>query len=155
MISPELLRQYPFFRSLDESQLTQVAMLAEEEIYESGEIIFHEGESAAALYFLLDGYVDLYYTIGEGKGITPEKGIPVGEINPGEPFGISALIEPYLLTATARTNGMSRVIKLDATLLRSILGKDRRMAYLLTHQAAKAAIDRLHATRVQLAAAWA
>ena len=155
MISPELLRQYPFFRSLDDDQLRQVAMLAEEEIYEDGEVIFHEGEAATALYFLLEGYIDLYYTIAEMKHTTLDKGIPVGEINPGEPFWISALIEPYLLTATARTNGLSRVLKIDAVKLRSLLVKDRRMAYLLTHQAAKSAIERLHATRVQLAAAWA
>jgi CRP-like cAMP-binding protein len=155
MISPELLRQYPFFGSLDDDQLRQVAMLAEEEVYESGEVIFHEGETATALYFLLEGYVDLYFTIGEGKHTTLEKGIPVGEINPGEPFGISALIEPHLLTATARTNGLSRVLRIEAAPLRSLFAKDRRMAYLLTHQAAKAVIDRLHATRIQLAAAWA
>jgi CRP-like cAMP-binding protein len=155
MISPEKLRQYPFFGSLDEGQLREVAMLAEEEIYESGEVIFHEGETATALFFLLDGYVDLYYTIGQAKPTSLEKGIPVGEINPGEPFGISALIEPHLLTATARTNGRSRVLVLDAARLRSLFAKDRRLAYLLTHQAARSAIERLHATRVQLAAAWA
>lgn len=155
MISPEKLRQHPFFRSLDDEQLRQVAMLAEEEIYEDGEVIFQEGEPATALYFLLDGYIDLYYTIAEMRHAAQEKGIPVGEINPGEPCGISALIEPYLLTSTARTNGVSRVLRLDAVKLRSLFAKDRRMAYLLTHQAAKAAIERLHATRVQLAAAWA
>lgn len=155
MISPEKLRQYPFFGSLDDDQLREIAMLAEEEIYETGEVIFHEGEVATALFFLLDGYVDLYYTIGEGKHTSLEKGIPVGEINPGEPFGISALIEPYLLTATARTSRLSRVLRLDADQLRRLFAKDRRMAYQLTHQAAKSAIERLHATRIQLAAAWA
>jgi CRP/FNR family cyclic AMP-dependent transcriptional regulator len=155
MISPERLRQYPFFGSLDENQLRQVAMLAEEDVYESGEVIFREGEAATTLYFLLEGYIDLYYSIAEMKRATLDKGIPVGEINPGEPFGISSLIDPYQLTATARTNGLCRVIKLDAVQLRSLFEKDRRMAYVLTHQAAKSAIDRLHAARIQLAAAWA
>ena len=48
----------------------------------------------------------------------------------------------------------SRIIKIDAQALRSMFDLDRHMAYLLTYQATKAAIERLYATRVQLAAAW-
>lgn len=155
MISPELLRHYPSFGLLDEAQLAKVAMIAEEEIFETGTTIFHEGEAANTFYFLLDGYVDLYFTVAGMKGSDSGKGIPVGEINPGEPFGISALIEPYVLTSTAYASTKSRVIKIDAFALRSMFAKDRKLAYLFIHQAAKAVIDRLHATRIQLAAAWA
>ncbi len=155
MISPEILRKYPFFGSLEDKHLKELAMLAEEVIYESGEVIFQEGGPATALYFLLDGYVELYYTLGEKKRATLAKGIPVGEINPGEPFSISALIEPHVLTATASTSVQSRVLKFDAKALHSLFKKDGRLAYSLTLQAAKSAIERLHASRVQLAAAWA
>lgn len=160
MISPELLRQYRFFGMLTESQLREIAMLTEEETYENGEVIFRAGEPANALYFLLEGSVDLEYAAAgmESAGMESaslETGLPVGEINPGEPFGISALIEPYRLTASARTTRRCRALKLDARKLRALFEQDRRVAYLFTVQAAKAAIERLHDTRVQLAAAWA
>jgi CRP-like cAMP-binding protein len=155
MISPELLRKYPFFGSLDDNHLRELAMLAEEVIFESGEVIFQEGGPADALYFLLDGYVDLYYTLADTRAASPEKGIPVGDINPGEPFSISALIEPHVLTATASTAISSRVLKFDAQRLQALFKQDRKLAYALTYQAAKAAIERLHASRIQLAAAWA
>ena len=155
MISPELLRKYPFFGSLDDSHLRELAMLAEEVIFESGEVIFHEGGRADDLYFLLDGYIDLYFTIADMKTAPPEKGIPVGEINPGEPFSISALIEPHMLTATANTSIPSRVLKFDAQRLQALFEQDQKLAFAMTYQAAKAAIERLHASRVQLAAAWA
>ncbi len=154
MISPELFRHYPFFGLLDESQLIKVAMIAEEESIESGTVVFREGETADILYFLLEGDVDLYYTIPGITGYPSERGIPVGEINPGEPFGISALIEPHVLTSTAYVPKAARVIKIDALELRALFEKDRKLAYLFIHQVAKAAIERLHATRVQLAAAW-
>jgi CRP-like cAMP-binding protein len=154
MVSPELLRQYPFFGRLSEAQLREIAMIAEEETLQSGQVIFREGDPAETLYLLLEGCVDLYFTLAGEKQASVEKGIPVGEINPGEPFGISALIEPHLLTATARATSPSRVLKIDGAALRALLKKDRQMAYQLTHQAAKAAIERLHATRIQLAAAW-
>lgn len=155
MISPELLRQYRFFGMLTESQLREIAMLTEEETFESGEVIFRAGEPADALYFLLEGSVDLEYAAAGMESASLETGLPVGEINPGEPFGISALIEPYRLTASARTTRRCRALKLDARKLRALFEQDRRVAYLFTVQAAKAAIERLHDTRVQLAAAWA
>jgi CRP/FNR family cyclic AMP-dependent transcriptional regulator len=155
MVSPELLRLYPFFGLLDDAQLREIAMIAEETPFKNGEVVFREGDPAETLYFLLEGCIDLYFTLAGSEQAALEKGIPVGEINPGEPFGISALIEPHLLTATALTTGPGRMLKIDGAALRALIQKDRRMAYQLTHQAAKAAIDRLHATRIQLAAAWA
>lgn len=153
MISPELLRHYPFFRSLNDAQLRSIAMIAEEELIEAETTLFREGQPADSLYFLEDGRVDLYYT-AESVHSELRKGIPVGEINPGEPFSISALIEPYLLSSTACISRSSRILKIDAKALRSMFTKDQRLAYLLTYQAAKAAVERLHSTRIQLAAAW-
>jgi CRP-like cAMP-binding protein len=155
MISPELLRHYPFFRFLNESQLREIAMIAEEESIDSGLVLFHEGQTAAALYFLEEGHIDLYYAAGKINPSDSQKGIPVGEINPGEPFSISAVIEPYILTSTAFVSKPSRLIKIEAKPLRALFNKDLRLAYLLTYQAAKAAKERLFATRIQLAAAWA
>jgi CRP/FNR family cyclic AMP-dependent transcriptional regulator len=155
MISPELLRHYPFFHSLDDAQLRAVATIAEEESIEAGVTLFWKGQPAEVLYFLEDGHVDLYYTIGETNPSDVRKGIPVGEINPGEPFSISALIEPHILSSTARVSRSSRIIKIEAKLLRALFEKDHKLAYLLTYQAAKAVIERLHTTHIQLAAVWA
>lgn len=154
MISPEILYRYPFFGGLDDTQVKALAMIADVETLASGVTLFNEGERAKTLYFLLEGCVVLYYM---GNGTTIDKfkeGIPVGEINPGEPFSISALIEPNVLTSTARISKPSRVVKFDAESLHYLMQKDQRLAYILTRQAAAAMIERLQATRVQLAAAW-
>lgn len=154
MISPELLRQYPFFRSLSDAELREISMIAQEEIISSGVTLFQKGAPADALYFLQEGRVELYYAT-PGAASNVEKGILVGEINIGEPFSISALIEPHVLSSTAYIARTSRIIKIDALALRALFEKNRHMAYLLTYQATKAAIERLYATRIQLAAAWA
>jgi CRP-like cAMP-binding protein len=117
--------------------------------------LFSEGQPAEVLYFLEDGHVDLYHTIGETNPSDVRKWISVGEINPGEPFSISALIEPYILSSTARVSRPSRIIKIEAKLLRTLFEKDHKLAYLLTYKAAKAVIERLHSTHIQLAAVWA
>lgn len=149
MISPELLRRYPFFSCLDDAQQKAVAMITEEISVPAGIVLFEEGQPAAALYFLLEGGVDLYFNVPGEEG-APGKEFWAGEINPGEPFGISALIEPYRLTAMARTSAPSRILKIDAAALRALCEVDHRMAYAMIRQVAKAAMERLHATRIQM-----
>jgi CRP-like cAMP-binding protein len=151
MISTERLRYYSFFGGLDDEQLKAIAMIAAEETHERDEILFQKGMPAEALYFLEEGCIDLYYYVNGAPTAEFKDGIPVGEVNPGEPFSISAIIAPYRLTATAKVCQPSRMIKIDALALRDLFQKDQRLAYLMVQKAARIMIERLHATRVQLA----
>ncbi len=149
MVSPELLRRYPFFSCLDETQQKAVALISEEVILEQGATLFEEGEPANTLYLLLEGGVDLFYPASrELRDL-----LLVAEINCGEPFSISALIEPHVLSATAKTTAPSRILKLDGQAVRALCEVDAKMGLALVRQAAKAAMERLHFARVQLAAA--
>jgi CRP-like cAMP-binding protein len=104
---------------------------------------------------LEDGSIDLYFTVIDSFRPELRKEFSVGEINPGEPFGISALIEPFVLTATARVSSPSKVIRIDGAALRTAMDTDPTLSCALMRKMAKAAIDRLNATRIQLAAARA
>ena len=151
MVSPELLRRYPFFNFMDDTELKAVAMIAEEVIIEKGSIIFNAKETARMLYFLEDGSATNFYIVENGG--TTHKELYIGEINPGELFGISALIEPYVYTATMRADKKCRVIQIEAASLRALCEVDTRLAYALMQATAKTVIQRLEDTRVQLAAA--
>jgi CRP-like cAMP-binding protein len=155
MISPESLRRYPFFGGLTHAQLVSIAIIATQETYPAGVTLFQKGLTADTLYFLEEGGIDLYYPTKGKKPLKFPEEILVSEVNPGEPFSISALIEPFILTSTSRTAKPSRIIQIEAKPLRALFRTDKRLAYLLTQQATKAVIERLDATRVQLAAAWA
>ncbi len=155
MISPELLRRYPFFGGLANSHLNAVAMLAEEIVYEKDEIVFEAGQPADALYFLVEGCVDLHYVVIDEFNAELRKDFFISEINPGEPFGISALIEPYRYTGTVRATCATRVLKFDANGLRALCTVDPKIEAALMRQLAAAAMSRLYDTRVQLAAARA
>ena len=52
MISPELLRRYPFFGPLNDTQLKAIAMIADEVTIEKGVTLFKEKEPAVAMYLL-------------------------------------------------------------------------------------------------------
>jgi CRP-like cAMP-binding protein len=155
MISVELLRRYPFFGRLGYEQLKTLAMIAEEIKVEDSQVVIEEGKPADALFFLLEGSVVLFHPIGSPRldGGTPE--VPICEINPGEVFSISALIEPHVLTSTGRSSGVSRIIRLGVEDLKAAFAKDPILECMMVRCVAEAAMGRLNSTRVQLAAAYA
>lgn len=155
MISPELLRRYPFFGTLDADDLEAIAMLADEESIPKGIKIFEEGGEAIKLYLLMEGSVELYYHSQKIFNPNTRKDFYIGDINPGEVFSISSMIEPYTLTATAVAAQTCRVIKIDAVTLRQMFDEDPLLGYRIMLQTTKAAYERLAAVRAQLAAAWA
>jgi CRP-like cAMP-binding protein len=154
MISPELLRRYPFFGALSDAQLKAIAQIAEEVSFEKGVTLFKECDPAEIIGLLTEGSIDLYYCVGEELNSETRKEFLVGEINPGEIFAVSALIDPYQYSATARAAQHSKVIKIEAAALRRLLEGDCDLGFKLMKQVAKTAMERLAYTRVQLAAAW-
>jgi CRP-like cAMP-binding protein len=154
MVSTELLRRFPFFGDLDAEQLKQVAMIADEINVSAGTHLFDECQPATIFYLLIDGSVDLSYKSEEEFHPKTKKVFPVGEINPGEVFGVSSVLEPYEYNATALASKDSHLIKIDAESLRDLLQAEPKLGYLFMHQVARAVMERLSYTRVQLAAAW-
>lgn len=153
MISPELLRRFSFFGHLTSEELRQLAMISDEGSCQEGTTLFKEGEQANRFYFLMKGSVDLYFTqAAVGIGQTGAD-FHIGEINAGEPFGLSALLEPYQYTSTARSGQASQYLSIGAKALRGHLQQDDHLAAILMQKLAQAFAERLRFTRIQLAAA--
>ena len=155
MISPELLRRFPFFGFMDDAQLKAVAMISEEISLANEETILEADQDANALYILTDGGASNYCVAKDSNLQGYYKEFFISDINPGEIFGISALIEPYLFTATIRASDQSRAIKINASSLRALCEVDEHLAYCLMRKTARTAIERLYGTHTQLAAARA
>ncbi len=155
MVSPELLRRYQLFGSLAPEHINAIAMLTEEVQLESGETIFEAGQPADYLYLLIRGCADLFYVAVDEVNPELRKELFVSEINPGEPFGISALLDPWMYQGTVRTTCPSRVLKAESTGLRALCELDSAIAAVLMRGMAQAALSRLHDTHVLLAAARA
>jgi CRP-like cAMP-binding protein len=152
MISPELLRRYTFFGTLDETQLKALAMISEEETFEKGQTLFEEGHPADIVYFLLEGSVSLYFVaVDDVYHPQARKEFMVGEIDPGEAFAISGLIPPYVYTSTAVVDRPSRVMKIQAQALRALFVGNCDMGFKMMTKIASAALDRLHDARLLLA----
>ncbi len=154
MVSPELFSHYPIFSFLEPAQLRKIARIAAEVPFERGEILFREKGLADAFYILLKGSVELFFTVEVEYHPELLKELRFRVIYPGESFGISAFIEPHVLTSSARAVEPGRVIKFQSAPLLALCQEDIEMAYNFIYRVASVAIDRLNATRLQLAAAW-
>lgn len=150
MISPEVLRRHTLFSLLHEAELKDIAMIAKEESFEKGATLFEECEPAQALHLLLEGSVDMSYRVEADSGPEKVRFLPAGEINPGEVFALSALVEPYVLNATARAAQKCHVLKIDAPALRQMLDANPDLGYRLMKQLARAVVERLINLRVQI-----
>lgn len=152
MVSPELLRRYPFFGLLDDEQLKALAMIAEEKTYAKDAIIVKENAPANKLMLLLEGDVDLIYS-GGGEGAVVNA--LVGSIAPGEILGVSSLIEPYTYICSARNTMPVKVVEIDGEAVRALMQVDKLLGYAMMCNAAAAVLERLKYTQVELAAARA
>ena len=155
MISPELLRRFPFFNFMDDKQLKAVAMIAEDKTYNDGEDVVTNNTPASELFFLIEGTAAYYYVVTSEHDPYYKQEYFISDFNPGEIFGISALIEPYVFTATVRAEKTCRLIEIDASALRALCEVDVQLSCALMRAVAKAAMERLQHTRVQLIAAKA
>ena len=153
MISPEILRRYPFFSFMDHNQLREIAMITDEVEVRKDDILFNIDAPADAIYLLMEGAIDLHFIVVDELKTEIRKGFVVGTINSGEVLGISTLIEPFIYTATAMANNDSRLLKIDGNSLRDLCDQDNKLCFGFQQMLAKATMERLHATRVKLLAA--
>ncbi len=153
MISPETLRMYEFFGFLNDADFDQIAMIADAVHWVDGDTLFNLGDAADHLYFLKTGEVNLHYRVVDELISDKSKEFYVGDINPGDPFGLSALIAPHTYTATAVVAQDSDGIIIDAKKLRALSGENPQLGYALMQQVAKVTFERLGQVRVELVAA--
>ena len=153
MISPEILRRYPFFAFMSPAQLREVAMISDEMELGTDETLFRMGSPADALYLLRHGSIELHYVVIDEHLPHLRKDFMVGTINPGDVLGVSAVINPGELTATAVATEPCQVLRMDGERLLALVLKDPALATGLYYQLAQVVLERLHATRTLLAAA--
>jgi CRP-like cAMP-binding protein len=159
MISPELIRRYPFFAGLNHDYVGTLAKLADELSVDAGHCFFREGDELKKLYLVVEGAVGLVIQVpdreaeqplaGQLTGKLTTKDITVSTVGTGGVFGWSALIPSHEATAGAKALTPCRAIALDCENLRPIFEEDRNLAYLMTLKAAQIVRGRLRDLRIE------
>ena len=106
-------------------------------------LLMVEGDPADSFFLIRDGFVALEIQAPAGT-------ITIETLHNGDPVGWSWLFEPYLTHFDARSRGVTRAIKFDATTLRRRCVEDAQLGYELMRSFTSVIVERLHATRLQL-----
>ncbi len=159
MISPELVRRYPFFAGLNEEQIVVLAKSATEKEIPEGEYIFQEGEKLNHFYLVVQGVVAIVIKVPDQStqhpvaeqlaGELKTRDIVVSTVGSGEMFAWSALVEPNIATAGARALTPCRLLAFDCDKLRKAFEENCRFGYLMMHKAAQTIRDRLRDLHVE------
>lgn len=159
MVSPELIRRYPFFAGLSRDQIKVLAEAAEEETVEAGHYFFHEGETLPCFCIALEGAIAVVIEL-PARGVEHKlsdqfsrqlqtEDVVVSTVGPGETFGWSALVPPHKATAGVKATTAARVIHFHADKLLRAFEEDCEFGYLMMQKVAQVVRDRLRDTRIQ------
>ncbi len=97
-------RESDLFKGASQRIISEIGKNSEEVSFEKDTVIFRTNEEAHYLYVLVEGELDIV--------ILEKENIHFKVIKPGEVFGWSALVEPYLYTATARCETGVKAIRI-------------------------------------------
>jgi CRP-like cAMP-binding protein len=159
MVSPELIRRYPFFADLSPEQIVIVARAGNEISVDAGHYFFRAEEMLEHFFVVVEGQVGILINLPDervsqplsrqltGNLITRE--FVVTRIEPGEVFGWSALVPPHHATSTGKSLIPSRVVVFDCKKIREAFEQDWYFGYLMTQKAAQLIRERLRDMRME------
>ena len=111
VVTWQVVADMPLFARLDASRIAAVARLLRPEIVAANRIIVHRGESAHAMYFIMEGEVEV--------DVQPT---PV-RLKPGQFFGEIALLRDLHRTATVTAVRECRLLTLDVADFRNLMAQ--------------------------------
>ncbi|HEV7937997.1 MAG TPA: Crp/Fnr family transcriptional regulator [Solirubrobacteraceae bacterium] len=108
----ELLGRVPVFSTLEQVDLERIAQLAVPRTFESGQIVFREGDASDTCYVVRSGRARAIREHADGRTIT------LATFGPGDIFGELAMFEDELRSATVEAVQHTTVV--------AVLGPDMR-----------------------------
>jgi CRP-like cAMP-binding protein len=146
MIAVDALKEYKLFSSLDNSRLTAIAEFCHTRSLKDNTICFSQGNKSSELHLLRSGKIDILMRVHEPWGME----LKVHTANPGEVYGWSALVEPYLYTASAKCIGDVEEIYVKGADLEKLFKKDPAMGYTVMRNLSALISSRLTESREKL-----
>lgn len=114
----ELLRTTPIFRELSDDDRSLLGRIGQARMYQKGDVIFHEGDSADCFYTVLRGKAKVYKSTPAGKEII------LALLGPGSPLGAVAIYQGLPFPASAMAFEDSVLISIPVTKFFDLLESD-------------------------------
>ena len=143
MVTTDWLKKTELFGTLTESQLNILLSDSSVESLPEGKIIFRQGDEANHLYVLIEGMVALSAKTGERFDFLTSK-----VEKEGAAFGIPSLIEPFRYNMTATCLKLSKVLVINAGVVRLDMERDPKMGMEIMKKLASIYFNRLSEMRL-------
>jgi hypothetical protein len=138
------LAAHPFLKAMSRHHLELLALCAMPTEFDSGQIIFLEGDPANGLYLIETGNVVLEGKTGSGERVV------IDTVSAGEPLGWSWLFPPYLWHFDARATEACTAICLSGIMLRQHRDDNLTLSHELFQRTTEVIVRRLQAARGKL-----
>ena len=151
MVTTKILKEFELFAGLDDSRLEKIAEYCHERTLEKGALCFSQGNRATEFHLCRSGKIDIVVRIHEPWGTE----VTVHTVKPGEVFGWSALVGPYLFTASAKCVGKVEEIYIKGADMLELFDKDPTAGYVIMRNVSAIMSSRLTESRERLTKAVA
>lgn len=145
MVSIKDLKEADLFKGLNAKQLQLFGKHFTEQSFQTGEVVFSQGEPAKNLYIFLEGEVIL--------GIKAKGEIDITAYSvekKGEAFGLSSLVKPYRNNVSASCNKRTRALSIDGETLRKLMKQNSKVGIEIMERVAEIYFNRLNSTRAMI-----
>lgn len=138
MVSPEVIRRYPYFSGMSIERINLLANIADEIECEKDQYFHHKGEEIDKVYLLVEGEVSLITSFPQ-----QDKEVVINTMGAGDVFGWTSLLPPHTAGAGAKTVTNCKLVEFSAKDLRIKFEEDFQFGYLMMIKIAQIIRERL------------
>jgi CRP-like cAMP-binding protein len=140
----DALKKSELFSNLNEEELRIVETIAEPQHVIPGQIVCKQGKQEEKIYIVEDGAVAIVLEVGA----MAHRQVQAACTN--ESFGWSALVEPYISTASVKAIEKTKLLAFEAEILREICNKYPDIGCKIYQSVARVVAKRLRQAYIQL-----
>ncbi len=113
----------PLFNAMESSAVLNVARSSSVRVYETGELIFQQGDPAEAVLVLVEGWLKIYRSREDGEQVV------IRILAPGETYFEPAMFVGGSFCVTAEAVSSARVLRLDGAAMRKAILQQPSLAF--------------------------
>lgn len=144
MVSPELIRRYPYFSGLSIEKINLLANIAEEIEVERDQYFHHEGDGIENVYIIVEGEVSLITSLPQ-----QDREVVINTLGTGDVFGWTSLLPPHTAGAGAKSVSDCKLISFNSNKLSEKFEDDYQFGYMMMQKIAQVIRDRLDSVVIE------
>ena len=145
-----VLKKFALFNGLTDDDLARIAELCHPYSMTEGHQIFAEGSQAKDVHLCRSGKVEISIRLGQPWN----RNMLIHRAGQGEVFGWSALVAPYIYTASAECIEAGEEIRIKGSELLALFKKNTAIGYTVMENLGASISLRLAQTRQKLIEEW-